>query len=495
MKTNNTKTVRIPLYEEMAVKVAGLVDEGTFKPGDKVPSIRELSRQFQVSVNTVKMAYGFLEDRRVIEAKPQSGYYVCAKLPDVPNEPDISEPDFNPSEISSGELVHRIMSDVVNSEQIQFGAAIPAPELIPTDKLNRMLYSEVRRFRNESTGYSMPPGNKRLRTQIAKRMMKAGCTLSPDDIVITTGASEAVFLALRSICSPGDTLAIGSPIYFNFVEMIKELGLKVLEIPSSPKTGMSIDALRFALEKNKVHACMVISNFNNPLGCSMPDENKEELVKLLESYEIPLIEDDINGDLSFKDERPSVAKAWDKTGNVLLCSSFSKTIAPGYRIGWIAPGKYKKKVIRQKLVTNIATASPPQLAIAEFLVSGGYEHHLRSLRKIYAKNVAQMSEAVGSCFPGGTRVTRPSGGFTLWVELPENIDGLILYGRALKEGIAIAPGVIFSATGKFKNCIRLNAGFWSETNRWAIEALGRIANELNASGGPAGSPDFKNPDK
>ncbi len=475
METN----VKITLYEEMAIKIVGLVDEGTFKPGDKVPSIRELSKQFQVSINTVKMAYGYLEDRRIIEARPQSGYYVCAKLPDVPGEPDISEPDFNPAEISSGELVLRIMSDVVNPEQIQFGAAIPAPELIPTDKLNKMLYSEVRRFRNESTGYSMPPGNKRLRTQIAKRMMKAGCTLSPDDIVITTGASEAVFLALRSICKPGDTLAIGSPIYFNFLEMIKELGLKILEIPSSPKDGMSLDALRFALEKNEVHACMVISNFNNPLGCSMPDENKKELVELLENNNIPLIEDDINGDLSFQGERPSVAKNWDKIGNVLLCSSFAKTIAPGYRIGWIAPGKYKAKVIKQKLVTNIATASPTQLAISEFLVSGGYEHHLRSIRKVYAKKIAQMSEAVGNCFPEGTKVTRPAGGFTLWIEMPKKVDGLALYGKAQKEGITIAPGVIFSASGKFKNCIRLNAGFWSETNRWAIEVLGRIANELN----------------
>lgn len=470
---------KITLYEEMAGKVAGMVDEGAFKPGDKVPSIRELSKQFQVSINTVKMAYGYLEDRRIIEARPQSGYYVCAKLPDVPGEPDMSIPDFNPAEISSGELVLRIMGDVIHPEQVQFGAAIPDPDLIPTDKLNRILYSETRRFRSESTGYAISPGNKRLRTQIAQRMMKAGCTLSPEDIVITTGASEAVFLALRAICKPGDTLAIGSPIYFNFIEMIKELGLKVIEIPSSPKDGMSIDTLRFALEKNKVHACMVISNFNNPLGCTMSDENKKELVSLLDRHNIPLIEDDINGDLSFQGERPSVAKSWDKKGNVLLCSSFSKTIAPGYRIGWIAPGKYKAGVIKQKLVTNVATASPTQLAISEFLVSGGYEHHLRSIRKVYAKKVAQMSEAVGTYFPDGTKVTRPDGGFTLWLELPEKIDSLTLYGMAQKEGISIAPGSIFSATGKFKNCMRLNAGFWSEANRWALKKLGKMASQLN----------------
>ncbi len=473
------KIRKVPLYEALAIKVSGMVDEGTFKSGDKVPSIREISRQFQVSINTAKTAYGYLEDRRVIEAIPQSGYYVCAKLPEIPGEPIFSEPDINPSEISSGELIMRIMSDVMNPAQVQFGAAIPAPELIPTAKLNRMLYSETKRFKNESTGYIMPPGSKRLRMQIAQRMMKAGCLLSPDDIVITNGASEAVYIALRSICNSGDTLAIGSPIYFNFIEMIKELGLKVIEIPSSPKDGMNIEAFKFALEQNKVHACLVISNFNNPLGCSMPDKNKKELVELLDKHKIPLIEDDVNGDLSFADERPSVVKTWDKKGNVLLCSSFSKILAPGYRIGWIAPGKFKAKVIRQKLITSISSASPSQLAISEFLISGGYEHHLRSIRKVYATKVAQMGEAVGNCFPYGTKVTRPLGGFTLWVELPDKIDTLKLYRKAQNEGITIAPGAIFSATEKFGNCIRLNASFWSETNRWAIETLGRLTTEMN----------------
>lgn len=469
---------RTPLYENIAGKIVGLVDEGTFNPGDRVPSIRQLSHQFQVSINTVKMAYGFLEDRRVIESRPQSGYYVSARLPGIPQEPKLDRKQLTPSEITSSDVVLQVMGDVMNPDLIQFGAAIPDPHLIPVAKLNRMLSTESRRFKEESTGYAMPPGNMRLRTQIARLMMRAGCTLSPEEIIITNGATEAVFLALRTLCRPGDTLLIGTPIYFNFLQLIQSLGIRVLEIPMSPVDGIQPEAVQAALEQHKVQACMVISNFNNPLGNCMPDHAKQKLLKTLEKHDVPLIEDDINGDLSFSAQRPSVIKAFDTGGFGMLCSSFSKTLAPGYRLGWIAPGRYFDAVKRQKLVTNIASPTPTQLAVAEFLISGGYEHHLRSIRKIYGKKVAQMADAVAQNFPTGTRITRPDGGFTLWIELPEPADSLQLYNLAHQRGISIAPGHIFSTTSRFSNYIRLNAALWSEDTRWAVEELGRLVSQL-----------------
>lgn len=472
---------KTPLYESVANRMMGLMDEGTFNPGERVPSIRSLSRQFKVSINTVKMAYGLLEDRRIIEARSQSGYYVCPRLPQIPREPRITPPRVKPAAVTSSEVVMQVMADVLRPDLVQFGAAIPDPKLIPAGKLNRMLSTETRRFQEASVGYAMPPGNIRLRSQIAKRMIKAGCTLVPDDIIITTGAAEAVFLALRTLCKPGDTLAIGAPLYFNFLQLIQSLGLKILEIPMSPLTGIHLGALEKALQQHTVHACLVISNFNNPLGNCIPDEGKVALTGLLRRFNVPLIEDDINGDISHNPTRPSVVKSWDNQGNVLLCSSFSKTLAPGYRMGWIAPGKYYDEVMHQKLVTNIATASPPQLAVAKFLSTGGYDHHLRSIGKIYAGKVAQMADAVGRFFPKGTRVTRPSGGFTLWVELPHKTDSLTLYTLTREKGISIAPGHIFSTTADFSHCIRLNAAFWSEDTRWAVETLGNLARHLCVS--------------
>jgi DNA-binding transcriptional MocR family regulator len=469
---------KTPLYREVADRITALVAAGTFRTGDRLPSIREMSRQAQVSINTVKVAYSHLEDRCLIEARPQSGYYVCPRPLQLPREPKISPRNIGPQEISASKLVVRLMRDTLDSSKVQFGAAIPNPQLIPAQKLGRILAGACRSHASESAGYATSPGHKQLRGQIARWMLKAGCTLNPEELIITTGASEAVFLALQVLCKPGDTVAIGSPIYFNFVQMLQLLNLRVIEIPTSPTEGLHLDTLRHALQTNKIACCVVISNFDNPLGSCLTDAKKQELAEMLNGAGIPLIEDDINGDLSHGDERPSVAKAWDRTGNVLLCSSFSKTLAPGYRVGWITPGRYLEETLHRKLVSNIASASPTQLAIAEFLANGGYAHHLRVIRKAYATKLARMADAIGRYFPAGTRVTRPAGGFSLWLELPGDVDTMDLYDHAQTEKIAIAPGRIFSSRGRYRNCLRLNGAFWSEETRWAVESLGKMATEL-----------------
>lgn len=480
---NVGQSEKIPLYEEVARKINYLIEQGTLRPGDRVPSIRKLSKQLQVSINTVKEAYNLLEDRCLLEARPQSGYYVRARLPGLPAEPVVYPPAINPAEVSLSNVYRLVMKDLLNPGLLQLGVAVPNPELLPIEKLNRMLSRETRRFAKQSVAYELPPGNLRLRKQIAQRLLLSGCTLSPDQIVITSGCVEAVVLALRALCKPGDAVAIETPVYFNFLQMIQDLGLKALEIPASPRGGISLEALEYALDRNvgQVKACIVLSNFNNPLGSSMSDEDKERLVRMLEERQVPLIEDDIYGDLSFSDERPSVAKSFDKTGNVMLCSSFSKTIAPGYRVGWIAAGRFQEQIERGKMLANVATCSPVQLAIAEFLANGGYEHHLRSIRRVYARQAAQMGDAIGRFFPSGTRVSRPRGGFVLWVEMPEEIDAIVLYEQAKAQGITIAPGSIFSVEGKFRNCIRLNAACWTPAVEVAMETLGRLAqNQLSS---------------
>jgi len=466
------------LYETLAERVAFLVDEGTYRPGERVPSIRSLSQQFKVSVNTVKEAYRLLEDRRVIEARPQSGFFVCARLPEEVRAPVISTPELSPVTVSISDLTARVMRDTLDTELVQFGCAIPNPEMLPIDRLNRMLSSEARRFRNQSIAYAMPPGNPRLRQQISQRLVLSGCTLRPDEIVITDGCTEAVALALRCLCRPGDTIAVETPVYYNFLQLVESQGLKALEIPTDPSEGISLEALAYALEHNSIRACLVISNFNNPLGSRMSDARKKQLVEMLAEQDVPLIEDDIYGDLAHDGERPSVAKAYDRSGQVLLCSSFSKTLAPGYRVGWIAPGRYQEQFERLKMVNTIASASPTQMAIAEFLANGGYDHHLRTIRRVYARKVAQMAEAIGRHFPSGTRVSRPRGGFSLWVEMPEACDAIELYRLSLKSGITLAPGNLFSVTGKYRNCVRLNAAFWAEREERAIQELGSLAGDL-----------------
>lgn len=472
---------RVTLYEQVAARIAGLIEQGTFAPGSRIPSVRALARQMEVSVSTVLEAYGYLEDQGVIAARPQSGYYVKARVPSPPAAPRIVRQMLSPTTVTTRDLSVMVMRDTILMKHIPLGAAIPNPELLPAEKLSRMLSAEARRHRTESLSYDFPPGCKPLRVQIARRMLTAGCTLDLDGIVTTSGCLEAVNLALRAICRPGDIVAVESPCYYNFLQAIEAMGLRALEIPCHPVHGMSLDALRYAIDHHPVRACVVVTNFSNPLGCLMPDDHKRELVEILGARDIPLIEDDLIGDLSYSQHRPAVAKNYDRKGLVLLCSSFSKTLAPGYRVGWIAPGRFQDEVERQKALANVATAMPTQLAIAEFLANGGYDHHLRTVRRVYARQASLMADAVGRHFPEGTRVSSPAGGYVLWVECPEYVDVLKLYGLAIGAGITICPGPIFSARGKYGNCIRLNAAFWSPRVEQAVETLGGFAAEMRGS--------------
>jgi DNA-binding transcriptional MocR family regulator len=467
------------LYERVSAHIISLIDHGTLRPGDRIPSVRKLSHQLDVSISTVLQAYRRLEDAGRIEAKPQSGYYVRLHQWRAPAEPEISRSSNASTHVSIGELILKFMTDARRPDIVPLGPAIAGPEALPIRQLNRIQSSISRRRPNLGAAYDMPPGCIELRTQVARRALESGCTLSPEDIVATSGSQEALCLCLRAVAKPGDTIAIESPTYYGVLQTIEVLGLKAIEISTHPRTGVCLDSLQRSIRTSKIKACLFVPNYNNPLGSEMPDDAKKQLVRMLVQREIPLIEDDIYGDLGFGAERAKTCKAFDTSGNVLLVSSFSKTLAPGYRVGWCAPGRYRDELARLKLFTTLANATLPQMAVAEFLANGGYDHHLRRVRKMHAENIARMTQAVSLHFPAGTKVTRPAGGFVLWVELPKQVDSMKLHDLALAEKVSIAPGPIFSPKRKFKNFVRLNCGnAWSTQIERAVETVGKLANGM-----------------
>jgi DNA-binding transcriptional MocR family regulator len=470
------------IYEQIANRLTELIERGTYRPGQRLPSVRQMSRRQAVSISTVLQAYRLLESRGLIEARPQSGYYVCAPSRNSLPEPEISSPGPDPCRVSLQELILMVLRDTLNPNLAHLGAALPNIELLPVERINRIMAALSRQSGRELHEYQFPPGLESLRIEIARRSAMYGCSLSPNDIVITSGGNEAIDLCLRAVCWPGDIVAIETPMYFGTLQALETHGLRALEIPTHPRDGISLEALQFAIEHNPVKAVLVISNFNNPLGSSIPDEKKKELVQLLERYDIPLIENDVSGEIYFTQERPTVCKAFDRKGLVMLCSSFSKDISPALRVGWTAAGKFKSQVEWLKFTsTGAATATLPQATIAEFLKSGGYDAHLRRIRREYARNVSLMSQTVMRYFPEGTRVTRPMGGFVVWVQLPDTVDSLELYKRALAGGIAITPGYVFSPTNQFPHFIRLNAAEWTYATERALEKLGEMVKELTES--------------
>ena len=464
------------LYQEIARGLSHAIERGTLRAGQKVPSVRQLSAQKGVSVSTVLQAYRSLEDGGWVEARPQSGYFVRHRNPAPPEPEAPRETEAAAAEITTCELVKKMLRATSDTRLLNLSVAVPGRELLPTRAIERAMGQVLRHNPGTSAGYDMPPGCLQLRVEIARRALEAGDAFSPDDILLTSGGTEAVNLCLRAVTRPGDTVVLESPTYFGSLQILESLGLRALELPTHPREGLSLEALEHALEHHEINACLLMPNLANPLGSTMPDARKQRLVEMLAARQIPLVEDDTYGDLSFSAARGRTAKSFDCSGNVLLCSSFSKTLGPGLRVGWTAPGRFRGAVETLKMTTNMASASLPPLAVAEFTRGGGYDHYLRRTRKIYAAQLAKLSEAVAAHFPEGTRLTRPSGGFLLWAELPAPVDTLQLFFDALESGISTAPGKMFSARDKYPNCLRLSAGLpWNAEIERAVQTLGRLA--------------------
>lgn len=471
--------------EMVSNRILHLIHTGALKEGDRIPSIRQLSRELKVSINTVKEAYWRLESRNYIVAVPQSGFYVKKQPADILIDKTVDPRHLDPQDVSLCRIYGAFQHMGQCTPEISLAIATVAPDLRPTAKMGRFFAQALREQALESFSYLMTPGHIELRQQITRLGLSCGLELSPEQIVITNGCHEAVFLALMAVCQPGDTVVLESPIYFNLLQLLQHLKLKIIEIPSSDVNGMHLNTLRFVLENHSVKAVFSISNVNNPMGFSMPKEKKKALVALLDEYGIPLIEDDIYGDLGFG-RRAHPCKAFDTKNNVLLCSSFSKTIAPGLRVGWIVPGKYYDSIVKTKTLLNISTASMNQIATARFLKDGGYERHLRGLRKTLSAQVSAMRSAILKYFPKGTLVSRPSGGYLLWIEMPQGIDAEVIYHKALKQGILIAPGHLFSIKPHYTHCMRLSAGIWNPRTEKAIQVIGALcAAELRSEGRPS----------
>jgi DNA-binding transcriptional MocR family regulator len=464
-----------PLYVRIAESLSQQVAHGALRPGDRVPSLRQLSQQQHVSMATALQAYMWLENRGYLEARPQSGFYVRTPFAKLIPEPQFEANPCDPTALGTTAVLTEIIEAAADPANVPLGAGWTSPELFPNRKLNLILRQIVRRQPLHSANCDFPPGLEALRHQIARRAFSQGCQISPRDVMITSGAQEAINLCLRAVAKPGDVIAVESPTYFGILQSAASLQMKVVEISTHPTGGMDLDELEQAIRKHGVKACVTMTNCHNPLGYVLPDNHKQALVELTSRRNVAVIEDDIYGDLTFHGPRPLTAKSFDRKGLVLLCSSFSKVVSPGYRIGWVSAGRFRTEVERLKFITSVASPALPQLVIAEFLSSGGYDRHLNRLRARLAGQVEAVRQAAFKYFPKGTRISRPAGGHLLWIELPRKIDAMKLYRAALKEHISLLPGPIFSATGRYKNYIRLNAGIaWSDTCDRALADLGKL---------------------
>lgn len=468
-----------PLYLKLADKIEGMIEASTFRAGDRLPSVRHLSQQQNVSIPTVIQAYLVLEDRRLIESRPKSGFFVLSRVSNGVTAPASSHRVPQARSLAKFPPLMSLVHDVVNPSFVPMGGGHPSAELLPGRKLARTMASLARLHTHATVTCDPAPGCARLREELSRRSLDWGCYLTPDDFIVTNGATEALFLALSAVARPGDTVMVESPTHYGILNILSQLSLKAVAIPSRLQEGLDLKAAAKVAARERVAAIVVMPNFSNPLGSCMSDSDRAGLMALAVKHDIPIIEDDVYGDLYFEGSRPKCLKALDRDHRVMLCSSFSKTLAPGYRVGFLSPGRHGDKIIPAKMALNYCSTPLPAMTVAEFLKNGGYEHHLGTLRRTFRDHVLRMREALSRALPEGVKITDPKGGFVLWVELPASVDAMELFHDARRMNISIAPGHLFSPAAEFKNYIRISCAHpWSRRIEEGVTLLGKLVNRF-----------------
>lgn len=468
-------------YQRLADDIADAVRAGLLRPGDRLPSVRETCRSRGISPSTVFQAYGLLETQGLVEARPRSGYYVRVSRRPHRASPLAATTHGEAAPVAISELCFQLLGSAGDASLVPLGSAFPAAHLFPFAELARSGARAMRRLRPEQITSALMAGDEGLRQALRRRYALHGVPLAEDELLITNGAMEALNLCLQAVTRPGDVVVVESPTFYAALQALERLGLQAVEVQTDPQEGVDLDALAALLRGRRVAACWFMTSFQNPLGATMPPVRKRALVELLARFDVPLIEDDVYGELHAGGRRSPPAKAFDTEGRVLHCSSFSKCLAPGYRVGWAAAGRYAAAVQRLKMMSSLATSLPPQLALADYLSQGGYDRHLRRLREALAAEQQRGQRLIERHFPAGTRMTRPAGGYFLWLELPKQVDALELHRRAMASSISTAPGVLFSADGRFTHHLRLNLGHPGDDRvDAAVRRLGDLACELAA---------------
>jgi len=470
-------------YQQLAAELQQQIEQGQYGCGERLPGVRELAKRRALSVSTVVASYRRLEADGYLQANSRSGYFVKPRYQPPPLSSAPLQQATEPVIVCSQQIALSLSKAAADPAYMRLGAAVPAAVYLPQHALQKALQQVIKTEPARLMRYEASRGAVELRREIARRMALHGAVVSQDDVIITNGCQEALMLSLKAVTQPGDVVAIESPAFYGLLQALEAAGLKALALPTDAQTGLAPDVLQQALEQWPVKACVLIANYSNPLGSLIPDGNKKRIVQLLAQHGIPLIEDDTYGDLGFTGPRPGSCLALAPQQDIFYCSTFSKTLSPDLRLGWVIAPKHTAKIEYLKFISNISTAALPQLAVAKLLQSGQYERHLRQVRPQYEAAVQRISSSIGRLFPPGTRVSQPQGGFVLWVELPQEVDGYLLAQQALAEKISIAPGTIFSPTAPagsagYRNFIRLNCAVAQDARlERALQTLGQLCQQ------------------
>ncbi|HVK95129.1 MAG TPA: PLP-dependent aminotransferase family protein [Noviherbaspirillum sp.] len=479
-----TEAKRQTRYQKVVDRLVSQIDASIFLPDTRLPSVRDLMKSEKISLTTATRVFQELEATGRAYSRNRSGYFVQSQSKSNESKTNARSQQRKSFKAVTVAVNHLVVDMLERSSQeniVALGSAVLNGDLVPQSLLNRVLMSIAKNKEINHGSYVPPPGLLELRCNIARIMVERGVVCSPDDILITAGDSIATEFALRAVTRPGDSIAIETPTYFGILQAIETSGLKAIEISTSPETGIDLDELKRAVHARKISCVLLNPTIQNPLGYTMPLQHRHALVELLAQENIPLIEDDVFHDLYDGVENLKAIKSFDHRGMVLYCSSFSKVLTPGYRIGWCIPGKYRNEMLCDILARNISISSLPQVLLSEFIRKGYYGPHTKKLRELFSSYPKKIATLIERHFPAKTKVSQPTGGFVFWIELPAPINIDSLYETALANSISITPGTIFSTSDTTNRNFRICVGRrWTSQVEQAIIQLGALCKQFLA---------------
>ena len=465
-------------YEEIAGHIAAGIKDGTILTGEKLPSLRKMSRRYGCAISVVMQAYELLERSGMAFAVEKSGYFASLPGSSPSPAPHREKHQLTSEEARPLSMIGRIIEAGNDRRIVPLGAGLPHASLLPLKNLKQNLFRILKEENSLLGEYAGESGLPALRREIGKVMLQRGIAVSSDEILITNGCTEALSLAVQSCSSPGDIIVSESPVFMGIIQILNQLKRRIIPMPTSPEEGVDLNQLEGVLAREEVKAVILTALYQNPLGFVMPEKNRREIIHLAEKYKVTIIEDDIYNQCSYDHSEERPIKSFDTTGRVIYCSSFSKTLSPGLRVGWLAGGRKHEVCRRLKMGLTLGGNPVIQAAVAEYLQSPRYTANIYKLQKALERQTREIKQLIIQHFPRGTAVSKPKGGLYLWVELPFELDCLNLFEQALKEDISFVPGSAFGVNGRYNNCLRISiASPVEEETRNAVEKLGVMLND------------------
>lgn len=486
----------VPLYQQIQRHIALLIQEGALLPHTRLPATRTLAADLGVNRITVSNAYGELEAAGLVYTRTGHGTFVstlpAGARPAVPPAQPGRKPlwqldlDARPFPPTNGQW-QRLLQRAQEPDIISFAGGIPDLDTFPVDDFRKALQTVLKRDGKAAMGYGPIQGYQPLRVAISSYLGEQGIAVPSDEIFIASGSQQALSLVAMALLRPSDTVVVESPTYSNAIQLFKWLDARLLGVPTD-KDGMQVDLLEHLLRHHHPRFIYSMPNFQNPTGTTLTGHRRRHLLALAERYGLPIIEDDYVGDLRFDGAREPSLRALDQCGNVIHVSTFSKTLMPGPRVGFVlAQGPLLTQLVALKRRTDLGTSGLIQRALEVYVGEGRWRAHTRRVSRVYRQRRDAMIAAMTRYFPPEAKWTTPRGGFFVWVRLPAGISITDLFLASIERQVAFSPGPLFFPGSPEYPAFRLSFSEQTPERITAgIERLGQSLYDVLSREYPAG---------